>query len=194
MPGLWMPAAAMQLLGRRLAAAGYGVGCFAYAGRASFDENLRRLCAFLDGRSAHLIGHSLGGVLIVEMLNAHRDIPVASAVLLGAPARGCRAGRRFGTGHIGRWMMGGCGVLWREREAVWKREAPLGVIAGTMPIGLGRVFGRLPGANDGVVRVEETVVDGMTERVLVPVGHSLLIVSGAVARLVERFVSSGRFA
>ena len=33
---------------------------------------------------------------------------------------------------------------------------PLGVVAGTSPIGLGRVLGRLPGPNDGVVRVEET--------------------------------------
>jgi hypothetical protein len=33
----------------------------------------------------------------------------------------------------------------------------------------------------------------MTARALVPLGHSLLIVSGAVGRLVERFMSAGRF-
>ena len=197
-PGLWMPGAAMALLALRLARAGYAPRVFAYRGRAPLEANVTRFARFvrtaLGERPAHFVGHSLGGVLILETLNAHRDIPVASAVLLGAPTRGCSAGRRFGSGHIGRWMMGGCGVLWKEREAVWTREAPLGVVAGTMPVGLGRAFGRLPGANDGVVRVEETVVDGMTERVLVPVGHSLLIVSGAVARLVEGFLSSRRFA
>lgn len=197
-PGLWMPGAAMALLALRLTRAGFAPRVFAYPGRAALEANAGRFARFvreaLGGRPAHFVGHSLGGVLILEMLNAHRDIPVASAVLLGAPARGCMAGRRFGTGHLGRWMMGACGVLWKEREAVWKRAAPLGVVAGTMPVGLGRAFGRLPGPNDGVVRVEETVVDGMTERVLVPVGHSLLIVSAAVGRLVERFLSSGRFA
>jgi pimeloyl-ACP methyl ester carboxylesterase len=197
-PGLWMPGAAMALLAFRLAHAGYAPRAFAYRGRGPLEANVARLARFvreaLGERPAHFVGHSLGGVLILEMLNAHRDIPVASVVLLGAPARGCLAGRRFGTGHLGRWMMGSCGVLWKEREAVWNRQAPLGVIAGTMPVGLGRAFGRLPGPNDGVVRVEETAVEGMTERVLVPVGHSLLIVSGTVGRLVQRFLSSGRFA
>jgi pimeloyl-ACP methyl ester carboxylesterase len=196
-PGLWMPGAAMALLAARLSRAGYAPQVFAYRGRSPFQSNVARFARFvreaLDGRAAHFVGHSLGGVLVLEMLNANPELPVASAVLLGAPARGCLAGRRFGTGSFGRWMMGGCGELWQERRAVWTRKAPLGVVAGTLPVGLGRAFGRLPGANDGVVRLEETEVDGMTERVLVPVGHSLLIVSRAVGRLVERFMRTGRF-
>jgi hypothetical protein len=90
-------------------------------------------------------------------------------------------------------MMGACGELWQEREAAWRRDAPLGVVAGTLPLGLGRALGRLPGPNDGVVRVEETAVDGMTARALVPLGHSLLIVSGRVGQLAERFMRAGRF-
>lgn len=196
-PGLWMPGAALALLAARLSRAGYTPHVFAYRGRSPMEGNVERFARFareaLDARPAHFIGHSLGGVLVLEMLNAHADVPVASAVLLGAPVRGCLAGRRFGVGHMGRWMMGACGELWQEREAAWRRDAPLGVIAGTLPIGLGRAFGRLPGENDGVVRVEETEVKGMSARALVPTGHSLLIVSGAVGRLVERFLSTGRF-
>jgi pimeloyl-ACP methyl ester carboxylesterase len=165
-PGLWMPGAAMTLLAARVA---------------------------LDGRPAHFVGHSLGGVLILETLNAHPELQVTSAILLGAPARGCLAGRRLGAAQLGRWMMGACGELWREREAMWKRDAPLGVVAGTVPLGLGRALGRLPGPNDGVVRVEETAVEGMTAQVLVALGHSLLIVSGAVGRQVECFMREGRF-
>jgi hypothetical protein len=52
----------------------------------------------------------------------------------------------------------------------------------------------MPDANDGVVRVAETEVAGMTARALVPQGHSMLIVSGAVGALVERFFASGKFA
>jgi pimeloyl-ACP methyl ester carboxylesterase len=196
-PGLWMPGAVMALLAARLARAGYAPRVFPYRGRSPLESNVGRLARFvraaLGGRPAHFVGHSLGGVLVLEMLNAHPDVPVASAILLGAPARGCLAGRRFGTAGVGRWMMGACGELWQEREATWRRDAPLGVIAGTLPVGLGRLFGSLPGMNDGVVRVEETAVDGMSGRTLVPVGHSLLIVSGAVGRLVQRFMSAGRF-
>jgi pimeloyl-ACP methyl ester carboxylesterase len=192
-----MPAAAMVLLAARLARAGYTPHLFAYRGRSPFEGNVARLARFareaLDGRPAHYVGHSLGGVLVLEMLNAHPDVPAASAVLLGAPARGCLEGERFANAHLGRWMMGACGERWQTRDAVWKRDAPLGVVAGTLALGLGRALGRLPGPNDGVVRVEETTVDGMAAQALVPVGHSLLIVSGAVGKLVQRFMAAGRF-
>ena len=197
-PGLWMPGAAMALLDARLARAGYATHVFTYRGRSPFEGNVARLARFarqaLQGRTAHFVGHSLGGVLALEMLNTHPEQPVASLILLGAPARGCLAGRRLGSARVGRWMLGACAEVWHEREAVWKRDAPLGVIAGTVPLGLGRAFGRLPGPNDGVVRVEETGVRGMTARVLVPLGHSLLIVSASVGRQVTCFMREGRFA
>jgi len=193
-PGLWMPGAAMALLTARLARAGYRTRVFSYRGRSPFDANVERLAAFSRDRSSHFIGHSLGGVLILETLNRHPEIEVNSALLLGAPVRGCLAGRRFGRHRPGRWMMGACGPLWEEREAAWRRDAPLGVIAGTRAIGLGRAFGSLPGENDGVVCVSETTVDGMAARALVPQGHSLLIVSKQVGRLVEGFLESGRLA
>ena len=196
-PGLWMPGAAMALLCARLGRAGYAAHVFSYRGRSSFQGNVARFARFarelLGARPAHFLGHSLGGVLILDMLNAHREIGVASAVLLGAPVRGCMAGLRFGAAKLGRWMMGGCGELWQERPAVWQRAEPLGVISGTLPVGLGRVLGRLPGANDGVVRVEETAVDGMRAQALLPVGHSMLIVSGTVFRKAEHFMQQGSF-
>jgi pimeloyl-ACP methyl ester carboxylesterase len=195
-PGLWVPAAAMALLAVRLARAGYAARLFAYRGRSPYQANLERLACFardaLPG-AAHFVGHSLGGVLIFDMLNANPDVAVGSTVLLGAPVRGSLAGRRLGRGAVGRWMMGACGPLWEERAARWRRAAPLGVVAGTLPLGLGRALGRLPGDNDGVVCVEETSVEGMTTRALVPLGHTMLIVSGRVAGLVQRFLGSGSF-
>jgi pimeloyl-ACP methyl ester carboxylesterase len=192
-PGLWMPGAAMGLLAARLSRHGYRVRIFGYRGRAPYEANLDALARFADGE-AFFVGHSLGGLLILDMLNRHPEVPAQGAVLLGAPVRGCLAGRRFGGAGVGRWMMGACRDLWEERAARWSRPAPLGVVAGTTPFGLGRmVSGRLPGPNDGVVRVDETAVEGMTARTLVAQGHSMLIVSGRVSELVHRFCSSGRF-
>jgi pimeloyl-ACP methyl ester carboxylesterase len=196
-PGLWMPGAAMALLAARLQRAGYAPTVFTYRGRSPLEANVARFARFvresLGARPAHYVAHSLGGVLVLEMLNRHREIPVASAVLLGSPVRGCLAGRRLGSAQVGRWMLGACGAVCEDRDAAWTREAPLGVVAGTLPLGLGRALGRLPGANDGVVRVEETAVRGMTARKLVPAGHSLLIVSGNVGALIERFLATGAF-
>jgi pimeloyl-ACP methyl ester carboxylesterase len=192
-PGLWMPGAAMAVLALRLARAGYRTHVFGYQGRNPFDANVDRLARFLPHKKSHYVGHSLGGVMVLEMLKRHPEVPAVSALLLGAPVRGCLAGRRFGGHRTGRWMMGASRPLWEEREARWRRREPLGVIAGTVALGLGRAFGRLPGATDGVVCVSETTVDGMTARALVPRGHSLLIVSGQVGRLVEKFLAGGRF-
>lgn len=196
-PGLWMPGPVMALLAARLARRGYRVHVFGYRGRGSLEGNIEALAHFarasLNGHPAHFVGHSLGGVLMLDMLNRYPEVQPAAVVLLGAPVRGCLAGRRLGGAAFGRWMMGECRMLWDERPARWTRGAPLGVVAGTLPMGLGRALGGLPGINDGVVCVEETTVEGMSERALVRRGHSMLILSGQVGELVERFLASGRF-
>ena len=197
-PGLWVPAAVMGLLASRLSRAGYRPHLFGYRGRSPFESNVERLAHFTrercGAREAHFVGHSLGGVLVLETLNRCSDLRVSSAVLLGAPVRGCLAGRRLARAGVGRWMMGACQRLWDERGASWQRGVPLGVVAGTRSFGLGRALGSLPGSNDGVVRVDETPVEGMSERSLVRQGHSLLVVSDEVARQVERFLREGSFA
>lgn len=193
MPGLWMPAALMAVFASRLSGAGYVTHRFGYWGRDAVEANVERLAHYIDGRCVHLVGHSLGGVLIFDLLRSRPELRCGSVVLLGAPVRGCFAGRRLGAAAIGRWMMGACASRWSERDACWRRREPLGVIAGTRPLGLGRALGALPGQNDGVVRVEETAVDGMSEQVLLPVGHSWLPVSRRVAAMVDRFLQAGRF-
>lgn len=192
-PGLWMPASAMALLAARLRRRGRAVRVFSYRGREAHESNVEALARFARSGAA-FVGHSLGGLLVLDMLNRHPEVGADAVVLLGAPVRGCLAGRRLRSAGIGRWMMGACRSLWDERPARWAREAPLGVLAGTLPVGLGRVLGPLPGENDGVVRVEETAVDGMSERALVREGHSMLIFTAAVAGKVDRFLGAGRFA
>jgi len=192
--GLWVPAAAMALLAARLRRAGFAPRTFGYYGREPHAANVERLAEFaLRLRGApHFVGQSLGGVLVFDMLSARREVPAGRVVLLGAPVRGSLSGRRLARHALGRWMLGGCAPRWREREASWHRPEPLGVIAGTAPFGLGRLFGRLAGANDGVVSVAETEVAG-AERVCVSEGHSPLAVSAPVAALVQRFLREGRF-
>jgi pimeloyl-ACP methyl ester carboxylesterase len=193
-PGLWMPASGMALLAARLARRGYRAQVFPYWGRGPYEDNLEALARFARDK-AFIVGHSLGGVLVLDMLNRHPEIAPEAVVLLGAPVRGCLAGRRFGRASLGRWMMGACRPLWEERSASWARGAPLGVVAGTLPLGLARTFGGvLPGPNDGVVCVEETAVDGMTGRSLVRQGHSMLILSRRVGELVAGFLAHGKFA
>lgn len=192
--GLWVPAAIMAPLGARLGRAGYRPRSFTYSGRQSHEKAIERLADFTRGGAPHFVGHSLGGVLIFDMLSRHRTIGAGRIVLIGAPVTGCLAGRRLGAWAVGRWMLGASATRWEECAAEWQRTEPVGVIAGTRAFGLGRTLGALPGENDGVVQVEETTVQGMAERVLLSEGHSMLAVSARVSALVARFLRAGRFA
>ena len=196
--GLWVPAAGMALIAARLRRAGFRPRTFAYYGRQPLGRNIERLAAFAAALPAdeppHFVGHSLGGVLVFDMLCARPESLAGRVVLLGSPVRGSLAGRRLGRHAAGRWLLGECEPRWQAREAVWRRRESLGVIAGTLPLGLGRLLGRLPGEHDGVVCVEETSVDGMAQRALVRQAHSTLAFSRQVAGLVERFLRTGTFA
>ena len=194
--GLWVPGVVMHPLAARLERAGFRCHGFTYAGRArpleAHAERLVRLARQLG--PAHFLGHSLGGLVVLEALQSDAAIGVGRVMLLGTPAQGCLSGRWLARHTAGRWLLGESEKLWREgRAARWTRAEPLGVIAGTTPFGLGRMIGRLPGPNDGVVCVEETAVEGMTERLVLSVSHSAMLVSSRVAENVAAFLAEGRF-
>lgn len=196
--GLWVPAFVMTPLGAMLVRAGLRVHLFGYRGRkASVAGHADRLIDFARNRAAtgvHLVGHSLGGLVVLEACARAPALALGRAVLLGTPARGCLSGRRLAQTDWGRWFLGASETLWQEgRSPRWTRAEALGVIAGTRSVGLGRIFGPLAGANDGVVRVEETAVEGMRQRLIVPVCHSEMVVSPRVARAVRLFLDQGRF-
>lgn len=194
--GLWVPSVVMQPLALRLEQAGFRCHTFGYGGRArplaAHAERLARLARAVG--PAHFVGHSLGGLVVLEALQSAASIMVGRVVLLGTSARGNLAGRKLARHTAGRWLLGESEPLWREgRLSRWRRPEPLGVIAGTRPVGLGRLLGRLTGPNDGVVALDETTIEGMSERITLPVGHSQMLVSGRVAEQAAAFLRTGKF-
>jgi pimeloyl-ACP methyl ester carboxylesterase len=195
--GLWVPSVVMTPLAARLRAAGYRCHLFGYLGALRpLEAHAARLARFAqEVGPAHFVGHSLGGLVILEALERHRELRVGRVVLLGTPARGNFAGRRLARHGWGRWFLGASEPLWREgRSAHWTRPEPLGVIAGSLSLGLGRVLGALPGANDGVVRVDETEIEGMRARIVLHAAHSTMLVSPRAAAETISFLSHARFA
>ena len=92
---------------------------------------------------------------------------------------------------------GALGRTVREWIALKARPAPkreVGVIAGRLPIGMGRVVApQLNEDNDGVVCLSETEVPGMCERTVMNVSHSAMLVAPGVARAVCAFLATGHF-
>ena len=194
--GVWAPGLVLMPLGALLAREGFRCHRFNYRGAGRpLAANVEALVRFARSvGTAQFVGHSLGGLVILHALNEHPELAIGNVVLLGTPARGSFSGRRLARNRFGRWMLGETHALWHGAEVMrWHRKEALGVIAGTMPMGLGRAFGRLPGPNDGVVCVDETGIEGMSERITLHVGHSAMLVSARVAAQTSSFLREGRF-
>jgi pimeloyl-ACP methyl ester carboxylesterase len=196
--GLWMTGVETVLLRRRLRAHGFEPVLCRYAStRESADVVLARLARRAEGCGGpfHAIGHSLGGVLLLRLFAQRPELPLARCVLLGSPAAGSRAARRIASLPLGRSLLGPLASdgLTGGRPLPWRHRAPLGVIAGTRALGLGRLVAALPGPNDGAVAVDETRVDGVAEHLELPVSHTGMLFSATVARASAHFLATGGF-
>lgn len=196
--GLWNPRWTLSPLARRLAKSGFRPLPFAWdTTRAPFEESARALCRFIEGQPEplHLVGHSLGGLLVRSLLHHHpREVPPGRVVTLGSPHGGSRTARvaaRFRTLR----RMNGLAVaeLVAGVPAGWPPpDREVGTVAGTLSLGLGRLFPGLEKPNDGVVTVEETQLPGAASRA-VHISHTQLLFSPTVARLVAGFLEDGAF-
>ena len=84
-------------------------------------------------------------------------------------------------------------MLVSPRARAWKRPRSLGVIAGSLSAGFGRLVSRLPVPNDGTVAVDETRLDGMSDHLVLPVTHTGMLLSTEVANRTARFLDHGNF-
>jgi pimeloyl-ACP methyl ester carboxylesterase len=195
--GMWMGGWAMQGLRLLLSRLGYAASAFSYRSLAQgLDEHARLLAARMaEVRQplVHLVGHSLGGLVILRYLRNYGEERIGRIVLMGTPARGCMAGLRVENMAAAGRMLGASREIWRKLPEDYRSQCELGVIAGSRPWGLGALIMRLPGTNDGVVRLDETEVAGMRDRIVLPVGHSGMLVSARVAREVAVFLERGAF-
>ena len=198
--GLWMHGAVMGWMARRIARAGYTVHCYTYPSvRLSMAENARRLsgfCQSLGARPLHLVGHSLGGLLITRMLDEPHRLDIGRVVLLGAPFVDSFAARHLSRVRVGRVAVGASIGEWlRGARPETLANYDIGVIAGNRGIGLGVVMAPdLPAPHDGTISVSETHVPCERDHIVLPVTHTQMVISVPVVRQVCEFLRRGRFA
>ena len=199
--GLWTPALVFALHSHWLKGRGYQTRRFGYHSvRASLSENAAHLKAFIaltDAETIHLVGHSLGGLIILEMLLDDADPRLRRAVLLGTPCHDSYCGRQLIDLPLLPSLLGLSTMEWLSRGPTTRSVAgsavDIGVIAGTRSVGLGRVVPDLPLPNDGLVVVEETRLVGAADFITLPVAHSEMLASRLCAEQIAAFLESGRF-
>jgi hypothetical protein len=200
--GLWMRGPALTVIKRRLEADGsWRALLFSYPTIVgAMSDHVRRLIDFAHAhahRSArlHFVGHSLGGLVILKALSVTDDFPPGRAVLLGSPVQGSRTVQRLVRVPLGRTLLGSALV----EECVdcslrdWSGRRDVGVIAGSMGFGMGRVLGNLGAEHDGTVTVEETRLPGAKDHIVVPASHTGMLLSAQVAEQTRYFLERGYF-
>ncbi len=197
--GLWMHGVVMQLQRYYLARMGFDARCYSYPSmRLTLTENAGRLAQFARSLRAphiHWVGHSLGGLVILRMLEREPALPPGRVVLLGVPYGDGYVQRALAASRLGARMLGrsiGEWIAIKKPENFPGRE--IGVIAGSFSRGLGRVVARgLPTPNDGVVTAAETELAAACDRIVLPVSHSGMLFSRRVARQSGAFLRAGKF-
>ena len=197
--GLWMRGPDMLLLRYRLRRCGFVTYQFSYpTTRCTVDEaaqSLQRFITKLPEASIHFVAHSLGGLVVQRLFTRCPAQRPGRVVTLGTPYQGCIAARRLADFRAGRFLLGNSfqhGLADESRH--WTAAQALGVIAGDLSIGGGRLLGGLTSANDGTVGVDEARIPGASEQRIVHVSHMGLLLSPQVATLTCTFLRSGTFA
>lgn len=202
--GIWMPGAEMLMLKRRLEHDGlFSCHTFSYPSvRATLDENAALLHDFTASRglaTVHFVGHSLGGVVALRMLATQDDVPPGRVVCLGSPLCGSEAAAALASSRWGKAIIGNtlaAGVV-HDPASNWAGSVTasrdVGVIAGTVALGMGRIVAKFDGENDGTVTVAETRLPGATDHLCVDANHTGLVTSSTVAAQTAAFLRSGRF-
>ena len=198
--GLWMTGLESVVLRHRIEAAGFEVRQFHYhsiseAAAGVVDRLSMQVRELAATHVVHVMGHSLGGLLLLRALGAHGDLPVHRTLLLGSPVNGSRSARAFSDLPGASWFMGGVAEdeLLRGPAREWSGPGELGVIAGTNSVGLGRLIGDLPHPNDGTVALAETQLAGATDHCELHVSHLGMLLSSEVAEQAVAFLRTGRF-
>ncbi len=197
--GLWMPGPETAVLRRRLAAAGFAPHPFRYRSVAArLDDSAAGLAGLVDALGApavDLVGYSLGGVVVLAMLERVRPAHSGRVVCLGSPLRGSLSAERLARLPGGGRVLGAGmrDLVARGGFDAWRGAQPVGVVAGDLALSFGRLLGPLPGPNDGTVMVEETRLDGAADHIVVHASHTTLMFSRRVADETVHFLRHGAF-
>lgn len=186
----------MSLLRHRLKQCGFNAVQFSYPTiRCNLKDNAAKLQRFvekLEGEKIHFVAHSLGGLLVRQLLHDFPTQRPGRVVTLGTPHAGSEVAKRMGS-HPFRRMLLGQSFLHGLRGDVppWQGNREIAVFAGCVSIGVGRLIQRLPKPNDGTVAVQETVLPGMSKHQVFDTTHMGLLFSGEVAQATCDFLNRG---
>ena len=190
---------------RALRQDGYTVYNLGYPSRDQTIEALAtRIAREVQEKAAgttkvHFVAHSMGGIIVRQML-ADKSIPnVGRVVMLSPPNQGSEVVDRLGHWRLFKWINGpaGCQLGTGKDSVPCRLGAPppgveIGVITGDRSINW-ILSCLIPGKDDGKVSVERAKLPGMKEFRVYHSCHPLIMRKQAVIEDVKAFLATGKF-
>lgn len=198
--GLWLHPWAMRWMQQQFNAAGYETITPVYHSISTNSANNVAAIYKAVQRSAlpadrlHIVGHSLGGILALQMLSCYPDLPPGRLITLGTPVKGSLIAHRLARYRILRSLIGRSfeqGLDGQGLPEALGRE--WGMLAGNKAIGVGRILGGIAEVNDGVVALSETYHPAQTAHHTLPISHSSMLFSPLVVQECISFIRTGQF-
>ena len=150
----------------------------------------------------HLVGHSLGGLVIRDFIARFPEWRIGRCVTLGTPHNGSTTAK-----YINKLISPLVGNAYKNaldgQNAPLKKGISLGVIAGNTPYGLGQLvlnyhkqktkLNHPQCEHDGTVYVFETKLAEATDHIVLPVSHTGMLINQTVAEQTAYFLDHGMF-
>ncbi|RMG50457.1 MAG: alpha/beta fold hydrolase [Gammaproteobacteria bacterium] len=194
--GIWMTGVELMPLAHTLRRAGFEPHVFHYPSLrrplAWSADRLDRYIAGLGSEQVHLLGHSLGGLLLVHLFDRHPAQPPGRVLMLGSPIRGSGVARSVSRRQLLRPLLGHATdhALLGDLPP-WRGDRPVAMIAGTRGVGVGNLLGGLQPPHDGTVSLSETKADWLDAHLSVPHSHFGMLLAPEVHRAAIRWFREG---
>jgi len=200
--GLAVSKASTKLLGSRLEDAGFEVHRIGYKSMNKSPKEILdivhdQIQNSLPGEdyTVHFVGHSLGGLVIRAYLDSNKVANLGRVVLLGTPNQGTEIVDKLQD----TWLMK---ILGPTTKALGTNKGsfpnsigdpyyPIGVIAAVTDLVNNEFI--IEGKDDGLVPLESTKLNGMTDIIIIKGGHMLMKYRKDVANHTIDFLRNGKF-
>jgi pimeloyl-ACP methyl ester carboxylesterase len=195
----------LKVMERALARAGFATLNLGYPSRrkplqqlaSDIHPHVERFAAGTDG-PVHFVGHSMGGILARVYLARQRPANLGRVVMLGTPNRGSELADLLRRYAAFRAFFGPAGLqLTTQLDATLTAlpaiDYPLGIVAGRRTVDPIASRFVLPRPSDGRVSVASTKLDGMTDHIVMPSSHPMLVLKTTTIAQTIAFLRHGRF-
>jgi len=196
----------MLMLDKHLEKQGYYTANILYPSREMSLEDLTQFVTekienhpdYSADKTLHFVTHSMGGLIARYYIATHKPKNLGKVVMLGPPNTGSEFADFLSENEVlGPIFHGIYGPASKQLKTDYDHidgdiDYPLGVIAGSASINPLAPW-ILEGEHDGIVPVERTKIEGMSDHIVIPTTHTFMMFNPTVMKQVEHFLKDGQF-